>query len=393
MKTKFLLSVATLAFLAACNDSSSSPTDADQTPTETPSVNTPVVDSTNTNNPAVDSTAQNGLNQGQNAVDSTQIDKPVDNPNNPVAQDSTPPIPADTVSPAPVDTTVPPAIDPNLKITMVDPSESVAACRSASRAPIAEPIYAAQTQGDTIVYYGAELAGKEQFKYGRFEACMKMVSIPGSVSSMFLYYDDSWRYDEEPWNEIDIEVIGKSDTSWQSNIITREGDESITKNTSSESVHPSGFKMSEDFHLYAIVWTPEFVSWEIDGVEIRRDTVGGKLRGKHADADQVAFLTETETLRFNLWIAKTAAWVGKFTGDELIDAPKAQWIDYVRVYSYDVTTKTFTQNWQEDFDGTELSDRWSTGSHVMENVKLTADNVVVENGYCKLLLTRKAENK
>ena len=41
-------------------------------------------------------------------------------------------------------------------------------------------------------YYGAELSGKDQFTYGRFEARMKMVSISGSVSSMFLYYDESW---------------------------------------------------------------------------------------------------------------------------------------------------------------------------------------------------------
>ena len=391
MKTKILLSVATLAFLAACNDSSSGPAD-DQVPAETPSVNTPVADSVNTNIPAADTAAQNNPNQQtqDNPVDSTTQADPVTDPVNPISPDS---VTTDSTVTNPVDTTVSPTIDPNLKVTMVDPSESVAACRSSSRTPIVEPTYATQTEGDTILYYGAELAGKDQFKYGRFEACMKMVSIPGSVSSMFLYYDDSWRKDEEPWNEIDIEVLGKSDTSWQSNIITREGDESITKNTSSESVHPSGFKMNEDFHLYAIVWTPEFVSWEIDGVEIRRDTVGGKLRGKHADADQVAFLTETETLRFNLWAAKTPAWVGKFTGDELIDGPKAQWIDYVRVYSYDVTTKTFKQDWQDDFEGSELSAHWSTGSHVMENVKLTADNVVVEDGYCKLLMTRKAEKK
>ena len=64
-------------------------------------------------------------------------------------------------------------------------------------------------------YYGAELSGVDQFKYGRFEARMKMVSIPGSVSSMFLYYDDSYKKEDVPWNEIDIEVLGKSKTSWQ----------------------------------------------------------------------------------------------------------------------------------------------------------------------------------
>ena len=92
-------------------------------------------------------------------------------------------------------------------------------------------------------FYGAELTGLDQFKYGRFEARMKMAAISGSVSSMFLYYDNSWEKGVEPWNEIDIEVLGKAPNSWQSNIITREGDASIKSNTASESkpLHDFGF--------------------------------------------------------------------------------------------------------------------------------------------------------
>ena len=241
-------------------------------------------------------------------------------------------------------------------------------------------------------YYGAELSGKDQFLYGRFEARMKMVSIPGSVSSMFLYYDDSWMKKEYVWNEIDIEVLGKGGTMWQSNIITREGDPSIKANTSSESkpLHEFGFDATEDFHLYAMVWTPEYVAWEIDSVEIRRDTLGIE-RGTHADKDQVAFLTEKQSLRFNLWASKSAAWVGKFTGDELAAGPQEQVIDYVRVYSYDADTKGFTQLWQDDFDGAYLSDHWGTGNWEMEKVELSPFNVVLEDGFCKLLLTREAE--
>ena len=244
----------------------------------------------------------------------------------------------------------------------------------------------------SYAYYGAELSGKDQFLYGRFEARMKMVSIPGSVSSMFLYYDDSWMKKEYVWNEIDIEVLGKGGTMWQSNIITREGDPSIRSNTTSESkpLHEFGFDATQDFHLYAIVWTPEYVAWEIDSVEIRRDTLGIE-RGTHADKDQVAFLTEKQSLRFNLWASKSAAWVGKFTGDELAAGPQEQIIDYVRVYSYDADTKGFTQLWQDDFDEAYLSDHWGTGNWEMEKVNLSPFNVVLEDGLCKLRMTREAE--
>ena len=239
-------------------------------------------------------------------------------------------------------------------------------------------------------FYGAELTGRDQFKYGRFEARMKMAAISGSVSSMFVYYDDSWEKGEKPWNEIDIEVLGKAADKWQSNIITREGDPSIKANTSSESkpLHEFGFDATQDFHLYAIVWTPEYVSWEIDSVEVRRDPIG-LSRGSHADADQVAFLTEEQSLRFNLWASKSAAWTGKWAGG--IGLPVEQQIDYVRVYSYDAATKGFTMLWQDDFNGEDLDpEHWDRGNWEMERVNLRPDNVLVENGVCRLILDYEA---
>ena len=380
MKTKFLLPIIALGLFAACDDSSSPSAPKVETPAPTDTTTTPVaVDPTTdpTVTPVVDPTTDPATNP---VVD-------------PTTDPATDPVVDPTVNPG-TDPAVTPGTDPvpgaDVLETPVDPTASVNACRSATRASITEPTYAAVPSSGEYVYYGAELSGVEQFKYGRYEACMKMVSIPGSVSSMFLYYDNSWMKDEEPWNEIDIEVLGKGGTMWQSNIITREGDPSIKKNTSSESkpLHEFGFDATEGFHLFAITWTPEYVAWEIDGVEIRRDPLG-QVHGTHADADQVAFLTKDQTLRFNLWASKSAGWVGAFTGDELAEAPKAQWIDYVRVYSYDTATKTFTEAWTDDFEGADLNrDHWATGNWEMEKVNLAPENVVVENGYCKLLLTR-----
>ena len=240
-------------------------------------------------------------------------------------------------------------------------------------------------------FYGAELTGLDQFKYGRFEARMKMAALSGTVSSMFVYYDNSWIKEDEPWNEIDIEVLGKASGSWQSNIITREGDPSIKSNTASESkpLHDFGFDATQGFHLFAIVWTPEYVSWEIDSVEVRRDTLG-MSRGKHADADQVAFLTENQSLRFNLWASKSTAWTGKWAGG--VGLPIEQQIDYVRVYSYDAATKGFTMLWQDNFDGEDLDPQhWARGDWEMERVMLRQDNVIVENGVCRLIMDYEAE--
>ena len=232
-------------------------------------------------------------------------------------------------------------------------------------------------------FYGAELTGKEQFLYGRFEARMKMAATSGSVSSMFLNYDLSWKKGDEPWNEIDIEVLGKAADKWQSNIITREADPSITGTTSSEKIHDFGFDATNEFHLYAIIWTPDYVAWEIDSVEVRRVAVG-ELVGNHADADQVKFLTEQQSLRFNLWASKSASWTGKWAPENL---PIEQHIDYVRVYAYNADTKGFTLSWQDDFEGDALDySRWSEGNWEMERVMYRDLNIRVENGYAKLRL-------
>ena len=67
-------------------------------------------------------------------------------------------------------------------------------------------------------YSGAELYTKETSMYGRYEARMYMAAGNGLVSSMFLYYNDSYLGKGEPWVEIDMEVLGKSPSTFQSNI-------------------------------------------------------------------------------------------------------------------------------------------------------------------------------
>lgn len=397
MKSKFLLPLLTasvmLCSFSACSDDSSDPV----TP---PSIGNdpenPLPGDTSTivpPNPDVPGVGDSSTVVPPVPSDTSTIVPP--NPDVPGVGDSsivTPPASGDSSTVVPPDPTPTPTPD----TPVIVPPEGME--------PIAVKIENTFPKNESVgdrdpnaTFYGAELTGVDQFTYGRFEARMKMVSIPGSVSSMFLYYDPSYLLDDEPWNEIDIEVLGKNPGEWQSNLITREPnvenpDGTIKKNSkqTSEFLTGFGFDATKDFHLYAMIWTPEYISWEIDSVEVRRDVIGKttpnlKKQPKH---DQVAFMTEQQSLRFNLWSAKSGAWVGKFTGAELADGPQEQVIDYVRVYKYDTATKTFSLDWQDDFEGSELSDHWSAGSWEMENVTLSPNNVVVEDGYCKLRMSR-----
>lgn len=228
----------------------------------------------------------------------------------------------------------------------------------------------------TYKYYGAELYSKETFKYGRFEAKMKMAYAPGCISSMFLYYNNSYKGGGEVWNEIDIEIIGKDSLSFQSNIITG----TLEKKTTTESIHKLGYPVNTDYHVYVMEWTPDYVLWTVDGVEVRRNTITNDTK------KQVADLVMEQSLRFNLWSSKSIAWVGSLNPKKL---PIYQTIDYVKVYDWNETTGEFTERWTDDFD-TFNTTRWGRGNWAMEQVTESTKNVYVEDGALTLALTKVA---
>lgn len=223
-------------------------------------------------------------------------------------------------------------------------------------------------------YYGAEIFSNELFKYGKFEAKMKMAYAPGCISSMFIYYNDSYKGGGKVWNEIDIEVIGKEPNGFQSNIITGSKERQIT----TENIHKLSAPISNDFHIYTIEWTPTYVAWFVDGIQIRRTDATNDTKA------QVAALVESQSLRFNIWSSKSVAWVGALSPKNL---PISQEIDYIKVYDYDETTGGFVEKWTDEFE-TFDSKRWGKGNWAMENVTERTNNVVVENGVLKLMLTK-----
>ncbi len=226
----------------------------------------------------------------------------------------------------------------------------------------------------TYIYYGAELYSKETFKYGRFEAKMKMAYAPGCISSMFLYYNDSYQGGGKVWNEIDIEVIGKNPNGFQSNIITGWAEGQIT----TEKFLNLPSSVDSEYHVYAIDWTPDYVLWTVDGVEVR------KTETSNDPKKQVEALVEEQSLRFNLWASKSVAWVGQLDQKNI---PIAQYIDYVKVYDYDAESKSFTEKWTDEFD-TFDKNRWSKGTWEMELVRLRASNIEIEDGALVLKLTK-----
>ncbi|SHL12380.1 family 16 glycosylhydrolase [Fibrobacter sp. UWEL] len=227
-------------------------------------------------------------------------------------------------------------------------------------------------------YSGAELYSNEEWMYGKYEARMMMGATSGTVSSMFLYANGSEIKDGRPWVEVDIEVLGKNPGSFQSNIITGTATQQIT----SEKHHTVSPAATAAFHTYGLEWTPNYVRWTLDGVEVRK-TEGG----------QVSNLTKAQGLRFNLWSSESVDWVGAFDDNKL---PIFQFINWVKRYKYTPGQgpdgSDFTLDWTDDFD-TFNSQRWSKGDWTFDGnrVDLTDKNIYSKEGMLILALTKKGQ--
>lgn len=216
-------------------------------------------------------------------------------------------------------------------------------------------------------YKGGELFSSQAYLHGRMEVRMRMARGSGILSTFFTYKDGS-EIEGTFWEEIDIEVFGKDNaTSWQTNIITGVG-----TRTTSEGVHTQPTSLADDYHTYVLEWTPEYVSWKLDGVEVRRTTGG-----------QVGDLTNPQSLRFNLWAANIESWVGPFDTGAL---PAYQFVNWIKFYRYD--GGQFTLDWTDNFDALDAA-RWGRADWTFnENlVDFDPNNVIVRDGTLILALT------
>jgi endo-1,3-1,4-beta-glycanase ExoK len=186
----------------------------------------------------------------------------------------------------------------------------------------------AQTRtAEAKVYKGAEVYSRQSFLYGRMEMRMRMIRGSGLLSTFFTYKNGS-EMAGETWEETDIEVLGKNDAkTWQSNIIT--GNPRVT----SEQVYSVTSALADGYHTYALEWTPDYVSWSIDGTMVRK-THGG----------QASSLIDPESLRFNAWASDSTGWAGALDESSL---PAYQFVNWIKYYRYE--SGQFVLDWTDEF--------------------------------------------
>lgn len=221
------------------------------------------------------------------------------------------------------------------------------------------------------IYKGAEYRTKLAYTYGRFEASIKSAQREGMLSSFFTYHDEGG---SQNWNEIDIEILGRYPNDVQFNTITPGQANHVGHYPLFSSPHL-------DYHTYAFEWTPDYVAWFIDDVEVLRQT------GAH-----IQTLTKDQKIMMNIWNPQYENWAGVFNPEAL---PAFAFYDWVSYYSYTPgagdygTDNNFTHDWTDEFDSWDTG-RWDKATHTFEGngCDFVQENAVFQDGKLILCLTK-----
>lgn len=161
---------------------------------------------------------------------------------------------------------------------------------------------------------------RDAWKYGRFEIRAKLPSGKGTWPAIWMLPEE-WVYGGWPESgEIDImEHVGHEPNRVYATVHTEafnhvEG----TQDTDTLRIPDA----EEAFHLYALEWTPEQISWSVDGQQY------ATFRNRHDTYKEWPF---DEPFHLILNIAVGGNWGGSQGVDDTI-WPQKLIIDYVRVY-------------------------------------------------------------
>lgn len=111
-------------------------------------------------------------------------------------------------------------------------------------------------------------ARSEMLRYGRFEAVLKPAKAAGVLTALFLYRAN-------PWQEIDMEFIGRDTTKILLNVFYNPGNDGDLYNfgyRGTPVLIDLGFDAADDFHRYAFEWESQEIRWFVDEklIHVRR---------------------------------------------------------------------------------------------------------------------------
>jgi len=184
------------------------------------------------------------------------------------------------------------------------------------------------SMGTSQVKSGELRTKYQNYRYGRYEARMKVAKNVNVITAFFTFRNPKW----QEWRELDVEVTPAnpaqncgSNIVWANNCgaygCTQNdypgGGQKVPSLTGSATIY-------DDFHIYSMVNEETKATWYVDGSLIRTDT-SSKLPKE-----------QSMKIIFNLWVFNSSGWGG---GDpEQKTYPMSAQIDWVRFYKKDTDT-------------------------------------------------------
>lgn len=152
-------------------------------------------------------------------------------------------------------------------------------------------------------WLSGEIFVNDFYQYGMYEVSMKPIKASGVITGFFTYTGPGYG---SPWDEIDIEFLGKDTSQVQFNYV-------VNGNASHKYIYSLGFDASEEFHTYGFRWESDYIAWYIDGKEVYRAT--GKMP------------SSPSKIMANVWVTSLSSWAGNFDG-KIPKPAEIEWIKF-----------------------------------------------------------------
>ncbi|HSK40120.1 MAG TPA: family 16 glycosylhydrolase, partial [Arenibaculum sp.] len=131
------------------------------------------------------------------------------------------------------------------------------------------------------------------FEHGYFEARLQAAKGNGIVTGFFTYTGPTFG---DPWDEIDIEILGRNTRQVQFNYFT----DGVTAEPVTMDLP---FDAAEGLHTYAFEWLPDRINWYVDG----------ELMHSEDGTDNLALPENPQKLYIGMWNGRGLDdWLGTF---------------------------------------------------------------------------------
>lgn len=171
-------------------------------------------------------------------------------------------------------------------------------------------------------YTSARLTTKGQFsvRFGRIDVRAKMAEGKGLWSAIWMLGDNIDTIGWPGCGEVDItEVIGHEPDISYSTLHYTNGQKKHGENRVTREL--TGGSFSQGYHVFSLVWSPDAISFMVDGIESQQIPIGSDMK----EFQRSFYLL--------LNVAVGGNWPGDPDGTTLF--PQSMMVDYIRVFSKD----------------------------------------------------------